>query len=343
MFSSAQFLSNDTRTLGDLPVAGRAFLAPMSGVTDVGMRRVARRFGAPAVVSEMVASDDYVKGDSESRLRAEGAGIDPHIVQIAGCDPYWMAEAAKLAEASGAAIVDINMGCPAKRVTGGYAGSALMREPELALRLVEATVAAVQIPVTLKMRLGWDHASLNAPDIARRAEAAGVRLITIHGRTRMQFYKGRADWAAIRAVSEAVAVPVVANGDGASLADARAMLEASGADAVMIGRAAVGRPWLLGEIAAGLEGQDWREPSATEKAEAALEHYETLVALFGPLAGTRHARKHLAAYAEHAGGGEHLSPARAADRLRLVTSENPAEVRQLLAGFFGLESSRAAA
>ena len=200
----------------------------MSGVTDVGMRRMAVRFGASLVVSEMVASDDYVRGDEESRVRAEGAGLDLHVVQIAGCDPHWMGEAARLAEASGASIIDINMGCPAKRVTGGYAGSALMREPDLALRLIEATVAAVSIPVTLKTRLGWDEHSLNAPDLARAAENAGIALVTIHGRTRCQFYKGRADWSAIRAVRDAVTIPLVANGDCASLADARAMLKKDG-------------------------------------------------------------------------------------------------------------------
>ncbi|MDO9440725.1 MAG: tRNA-dihydrouridine synthase family protein, partial [Beijerinckiaceae bacterium] len=175
----------------------------MSGVTDVGMRRIARRFGASLVVSEMVASDDYVRGDEETRIRAEGDGVEPHVVQIAGCDPYWMGEAARLAESSGAAMVDINMGCPAKRVTGGYAGSALMRDLDHAIGLVRATVAAVGIPVTLKMRLGWDDQSRNAPELARRAEAEGVRLVTVHGRTRCQFYNGQADWTAIRAVRDA--------------------------------------------------------------------------------------------------------------------------------------------
>ena len=318
--------------VGSLSLPGRAILAPMSGVTDVGMRRMAVRFGASLVVSEMVASDDYVRGDEESRVRAEGAGLDLHVVQIAGCDPHWMGEAARLAEASGASIIDINMGCPAKRVTGGYAGSALMREPDLALRLIEATVAAVSIPVTLKTRLGWDEHSLNAPDLARAAENAGIALVTIHGRTRCQFYKGRADWSAIRAVRDAVTIPLVANGDCASLADARAMLEASGADAVMIGRAALGRPWLVGEIAAGLAGEALEPPSNTARADAALEHYECLLNLFGPKAGLRHARKHLAASAAHARPAGGVGAER--DRLRLGTSESPAEVRRLLGALF---------
>jgi hypothetical protein len=311
----------------------------MSGVTDVGMRRIARRFGASLVVSEMVASDDYVRGDEETRVRAEGEGVAPHVVQIAGCDPYWMGEAAKLAEASGAAMVDINMGCPAKRVTGGYAGSALMRDLDHAISLVRATVRAVQIPVTLKMRLGWDDATMNAPELARRAEAEGVQLVTVHGRTRMQFYKGRADWAAIRAVRASIAIPLIANGDCETAQDARAMLAASGADGVMIGRAALGRPWLVGDIARALDGLPGRTPDSAEQAGAAVEHLDTLIALMGPLAGLRHARKHLAAYADHALRGDVF---RASDRLRLVTTDNPAEARSLLASFFQNENTAAA-
>ena len=328
---SAQKLGNTIR-IGPLALKGRAILAPMSGVTDIGMRRVAHSYGASLVVSEMVASDDYVRGCEETRLRAEGSGIDPHVVQIAGCDPHWMGEAARLAEASGAAVVDINMGCPAKRVTGGYAGSALMRTPDLALRLVEATVKAVNIPVTLKMRLGWDDASHNAADIARAAEAAGVRLITIHGRTRQQFYKGRADWGAIFSVVQATRLPVIANGDCASLADARAMLEASGAAGIMIGRAAVGRPWLVGEIASGLAGRAPAPLLSAQKREAALAHLESLIETMGALTGLRHARKHLSAYADHAGANSHAGGA--AMRLRLVTTDCPIEARNLLARMF---------
>jgi nifR3 family TIM-barrel protein len=332
--------------IGPVQLAGRAILAPMSGVTDIGMRRIAHRYGASLVVSEMVASDEYVKGDEENRVRAEGEGVDPHVVQIAGCDPHWMGEAARLAEASGAAIVDINMGCPAKRVTGLYAGSALMRDLDHAITLVRATVSAVKIPVTLKMRLGWDDESKNAPELAKRAQDEGVQLVTVHGRTRQQFYKGRADWSAIRAVREAITIPLIANGDCASVEDARAMLAASGADGVMIGRAALGRPWLIGEIAHGLDPEQVANPSLQGRGEAAREHLETLTGLMGERAGLRHARKHLAAYVDPIGGQD---PARAADRIRLVTTEDLAEAKALLASFFmaaddaGLTSPAAAA
>ncbi|HVL71587.1 MAG TPA: tRNA-dihydrouridine synthase family protein, partial [Beijerinckiaceae bacterium] len=225
--------------VGGLKPEGRALLAPLSGVTDVAFRRTARRFGANLVVSEMVACDEYVRGEAEARLRAEGEGVEPHVVQLAGRDPVWVAEAARLAEANGAAIVDLNMGCPAKRVTGGYAGSALMRDLPLAGRLIEAAVKAVSVPVTVKMRLGWDHGSLNAADLARLAESLGAKAVTVHGRTRQQFYKGSADWTRIADVVRAVRIPVVANGDVGCAADARRALAASGAAAVMVGRAAM--------------------------------------------------------------------------------------------------------
>lgn len=296
------------------------------------MRRVAAHFGAGLVMSEMVAASFYIAADEETRLRAEGDGLPLHVVQIAGRDPVALGEAARMAEASGAHGIDINMGCPAKRVVGGYAGSALMREPDLAVELARAAIAAVRIPVSVKMRLGWDETSLNAPDLARSLAAEGVAFITVHGRTRSQFYKGQADWAAIRPVREAISIPLVANGDCGSLHDARAMIEASGADAVMIGRAAVGRPWLVAEIACGLAGRTWRSPSAAERSAAALEHYRTLVEIFGPRQGVRHARKHLAAYADHASEqGEGLP---AALRARLVTTDDAAEAADLLVRAF---------
>ncbi len=305
------------------------------------MRRIAARYGAGLVVSEMVASDEFVRGSEEARLRAEGSGIFPHVVQLAGCDPHWLGEAARLAEASGAQIVDINMGCPAKRVTGGWAGSALMRDLDHALRLVEAAVAAVEVPVTVKMRLGWDDSSRNAPELARRAVAAGAAMITVHGRTRQQFYKGQADWAAIRAVREAGDFPLVANGDVRSVADARACLDLSGADMVMVGRAALGRPWLVGAIGAALAGGAVAEPPVAEKLAVAGEHYEGLLSLMGREQGVRHARKHLAAYADEA-----MSSGCAADpamRRQLLTSDDPRQVMAALTALFTNLGSREAA
>ena len=309
---------------------GQALMAPMSGISDLGLRRAAQKFGAGLVVSEMVDSAFYTDGDAATSIKAAGAGIACHVVQIAGCRAEFVARAAKQAEDEGAAMVDINMGCPAKKVVGGLAGSALMRDLDLAVSLVRAAVGAVSVPVSLKMRLGWDDRSRNAAELARRAEAEGVAMITVHGRTRCQFYKGRADWAAIRPVADAVAIPVVANGDCTSVEDARTMLTQSGAAAVMVGRAALGRPWLVGDIAHALATGAPRPPvSWQDRRDAALEHYATLLSLFGIAHGVRHARKHLAAYASHAGfsAGTPLHQA-------LVTSDQPDVVVRLLSEIF---------
>src|SRR6478672_5318975 len=252
--------------IGDIEVANRVLLAPMSGVTDAPFRRLTAALGAGLVVSEMTASDDLVNERPMSKLRCEATGIGPHVVQLAGCQVRWMAEGARIAEAAGADIIDINMGCPARHVTGGQSGSALMRDLDHALTLIEATVSAVKVPVTLKMRLGWDHHSLNAPELAARAEAAGVQLITVHGRTRCQFYKGEADWSAVRAVKDAISVPLVVNGDITSFDKAVHALEMSGADAVMIGRGAQGQPWLPGQIGRRFEtGKSESTPSLFEQ------------------------------------------------------------------------------
>ncbi len=294
-------------------------LAPMAGVTDLGMRRAAQGFGASFAVSEMVDSGFLAAGDRVNRQKAETAGQGCHVVQIAGCRPALVADATRAAVALGADAIDLNMGCPARKVVGGLAGSALMRDLDAAVAIIRAAVAAAGVPVTVKMRLGWDDASRNAPELARRAEAEGVALVSVHGRTRCQFYKGEADWAAIRAVVDAVSIPVVANGNCTGVAEARAMLAASGAAGVMIGRAAVGRPWLVGDIAHALLSGCEREPvSIGRRRDAALAHYTTLLGLFGRKQGVRHARKHLAAYAGHAG-----VPA-CDPRLRaLVTADDP--------------------
>lgn len=316
--------SSDAVSVGSVTLDGRTVLAPMSGITDAAMRRIARRFGAAIVVSEMVASDQLALRQTEAVLRAEGEGVTPHVVQIAGCEPHWMAEGARAAAAAGAAIIDINMGCPAKRVTNGWSGSALMRDLDNACRLIEATVRAVSVPVTLKTRLGWDHANLNAAELARRAEGLGVRLVTIHGRTRQQFYKGQADWRAVRAVREAITLPLVVNGDINGPESARQALQASGADLVMVGRAAMGRPWLPGQISARLAGVPWREPTGREKADAAMEHYEWLLGAMGRDKGLRHARKHVSAYLDDA--RRHGATLGAGEVEQLLTSEVPETV-----------------
>ncbi len=262
----------------------------MSGVTDLPFRQLAFRFGAGLVVTEMVASRELVFNAAESWSRLKGAGLTPHMVQLAGREAKWLAEAAVIAEANGADIIDINMGCPAKKVIGGYAGSALMREPDHALSLIEATVKAVKIPVTVKMRLGWDETSINAPQIAARAEAAGVQLVTVHGRTRMQFYEGRANWDAIAAVRDAIRIPLIANGDVETVEDAHEILRLSGADAVMVGRSCQGRPWHAG-VLAGHEG-----PEAADIPGLVIDHYRMMLEHYGMDVGVRHARKHLGWY-----------------------------------------------
>ena len=318
-------------SIGGRAIRNNAFLAPMAGITDRPMRMLAARYGAGLVVSEMIASAALTTGHNDMvRKMAASPGL-PHMVQLAGCEAEWMARAARIAEDAGADIIDINFGCPAKRVTNGYAGSALMRVPDLAQALVEAVVGATRLPVTVKMRLGWDDDSLNAPDIARRAVDAGARMVTVHGRTRQQFYKGAARWAPVRAVVDAVDVPVVVNGDITDLAAAREALAQSGAAAVMIGRGAQGRPWIVGQIAAGLAGQAAPEtPSGDDLAAVVVEHYEGVLSEYGVDVGVRAARKHLDWYMEAA-----RLPVPKPLRRRVVESPDPAEVARLLAGIFG--------
>ncbi|HXQ05514.1 MAG TPA: tRNA dihydrouridine synthase DusB [Bradyrhizobium sp.] len=322
--------------IGDIEVASRVFLAPMSGVTDAPFRRLAATLGAGLVVSEMTASDDLVNGRPMSRLRCEAAGVGPHAVQLAGCEVRWMAEGARIAEAAGAEIIDINMGCPARHVTGGQSGSALMRDLDHALKLIEATISAVKVPVTLKMRLGWDDRSLNAPELARRAEAAGVQLISVHGRTRCQFYKGEADWGAVRAVRDAVRIPLVVNGDITSFEKAVTALQMSGADAVMVGRGAQGQPWLPGQIGRRLAtGIVESAPPLAEQLNQIRALYDEVCSHYGLRIGLRHARKHLGWALEIAA---HCSRAPIASlktwRERILTSDDPHRVHQSLQDAF---------
>ena len=322
---------------GGVTLSNRVLLAPMSGVSDRPFREIAAKYGAGLVISEMVASDLLARGNAEAATRAEWAGLGTHVVQLAGRDAKWMAEGARAATAAGADVIDINMGCPAKKVTGGYSGSALMRDLDHALTLIEATVAATERPVTLKMRLGWDDATLNAPELALRAEAAGVQMITVHGRTRCQFYTGAADWSAIRAVKEAISIPLIANGDLVSENDLDRMLTLSGADGIMIGRGAYGRPWFPGHVARyAATGVMPKTPDRGELLELVVAHYEAILVHYGDRVGVKAARKHLGWYLERAGAPVSL-------RQPVMLSTDPAEVLRLVTAALAASDERQAA
>ena len=325
--------------IGKLAIDSRVLVAPMSGVTDLPFRRILSRFHPGAVISEMIAGEKLVKSDPENLARAAGgADIRPMAVQLVGRDPVWMARGAEALARSGAQWIDINFGCPARKVVTGMSGSALMREPALARNIVAAVVGAVDVPVTVKMRLGWDAGSLNAPRIAADAVEAGAVAVTIHGRTRCQFYNGTADWTAVRKTREAVSVPLFVNGDISDGASALKAMAQSGADGVMVGRSLIGRPWGLRPIMAAVDGTAAGPVMSPEaKAATALDHYGGILDFYPERKGVRVARKHLVGYADDAG----LSPDDPV-RQALARSDDPAEVRRLLAGLWS-DRARAAA
>lgn len=322
-------------SIGRHQISDPVLLAPMSGITDAPFRRMVKRFGVGLAFAEMVAGRHVLSGQDRANrmLRHDGSGVQA--IQIAGRDPAIMADAARFVVDQGADIVDINMGCPAKQVTGGYAGSALMRDLDQARSIIAAVVAAAGVPVTLKMRTGWDDDCRNAPELARIAEDLGVRMITVHGRTRCQFYKGRADWYFISDVKQAVAIPVVANGDITTVDEARACLHQSGADGVMIGRGAQGRPWFPAQVVAALRGREFTVPTIPDIGALLLAHYRDLIDSGDTWPMVRIARKHLGWYAVH------LDDPRAF-RAEVMTADDPDVVLDAVARHFGTGADRLA-